>query len=662
MLKSLLAVLVTLCFMLPAPAATPPAFYISPSGNDADAGTRAKPFATLTRARDALRARFKTAPRQNATIWLRGGVYELSEALTFSAQDGGDDAHSVTYAALPNQAPILSGGQKITNWRKSANAIWTAPVPDGANFRQLFVNGARRERARSQGFFRVLGDISLDERAQFKADAKDADFAQWQAWAARGNVEVVALQAWAELRMTIQSATQNADGSTNVTLSGKPTPSNRESNARYYVENAPDLLSKPGQWFLDAKTKTVSYWPLPSENMARVEVVAPRLTQLVRLEGSASQPVRNLHFRGLKFQNADWTLPPQGYADGQAAVDIPGAFYADGARNCSLVSCDVRGVGGYGVEFSRACQNNRIERCNIQDVGAGGIKIGETRARDGDAEQTRANIVRDCRVHEIGAVYPAGVGVLVALSGENLIAHNEIWNTFYTGISVGWSWGYDETPARANTIEFNHVHDIGRGMLSDMGGIYTLGLQPGTIIRNNVFHDITRVEPGYGGWGIYLDEGSSDVLVTNNIVYRTSSGGFHQHYGRENIVRNNVFAFARDAQIIRTRPEAHRSFSFFNNIVMWDVGPLLGSNWDGNISNYLLDYNLYFPRLGQPVTFANRSFDEWKKSGQDVHSRFGDPQFLAPDKGDFRTAPGSAAARIGFQPIDVAGVGPRVAK
>lgn len=145
-------------------------------------------------------------------------------------------------------------------------------------------------------------------------------------------------------------------------------------------------------------------------------------------------------------------------------------------------------------------------------------------------------------------------------------------------------------------IEFNYVHHIGVRLdgdgpiLSDMGCIYTLGVQPGTVIRFNLFHSVAGLR--YSGWGIYLDEGSSNILVENNIVYNTSHGGFHQHYGRENVVRNNIFAFGRDAQIQRSRAEPHLSFTFERNIVYWSGGELLAGTWDD--LNFAFDNNLYW--------------------------------------------------------------------
>jgi hypothetical protein len=159
-----------------------------------------------------------------------------------------------------------------------------------------------------------------------------------------------------------------------------------------------------------------------------------------------------------------------------------------------------------------------------------------------------------------------------------------------------------ENVARDNLIEKNHIYDIGQGMLSDMGGIYTLGVQPGTVLRGNLIHDVTRTH--YGGWCIYPDEGSSHILIEKNICYGTNGEVFHQHYGRENILRNNIFAFGGDAQVNHSRidPE-HKGFTLERNIIVTDSVPAITSGYAASLSrhNIIADLNLYYDVHGKPV-------------------------------------------------------------
>jgi hypothetical protein len=297
----------------------------------------------------------------------------------------------------------------------------------------------------------------------------------------------------------------------------------------------------------------------------------------------------------------------------------------------------------------------------MTDLGAGGIKIGETKIRNTDAEQTRDNEVSDCTIADCGITLPSAIGIWLGQTSHNVLSHNEIRGLWYTGISIGWTWGYGNSMARDNLIEFNHVHHIGspadgvEPILSDMGGIYTLGKEPGTVIRNNCFHDIAGLR--YGGWGIYFDEGSTGILAENNLVYRATHGGFHQHYGEDNIVRNNIFAFGRDAQIRRTRLEDHLSFSFEKNLVYWKQGKLL----DGDFSklNVKFDNNTYWHVGGEDFKFAGMSWDEWRKAGMDEHGQIRDPGFVDADRSDFHLKDGAKKELSGFVPFDVSTAGPR---
>jgi hypothetical protein len=605
------------------------------------------PMRTLTAARDAARSIHAKTPNAAVRIEIRAGTYYLSETLVLGPEDS-----NTVWEAAPGGRVTVSGGRIIRGWAKGPGGVWTARAGE-PYFRQLFVSGRRAQRARTPnfGFFRIDGPSPQEGPFKLKYRGEDIK----PAWAGT-DAEVVALLAWADLRMPIVGVDPAAHV---ATLTGEPRKSNRETDARYYIENAPEALDTAGEWRLDHETGIVSYRPVAGEDLTREEVVAPALTLLVKLEGRPEQGelVRGVVFRGIHFAHADWTMGPKGYADTQAAVETAQtAFEAVGAEECAVERCVFRQIGGYAVWFGRGCKRNRIVANEIADAGGGGVKIGETVQRANDAERNWEHGVSDNHIHDIGLVFPPAIGVWVGQSSRNTIAHNHIHDLYYTAISVGWTWGYGPNQCKGNIIEYNHLHSIGKDMLSDMGGIYTLGMQPGSVIRNNLIHDISSFT--YGGWGIYPDEGSTEMVIENNVVYRCKSAGFHQHYGRENIVRNNIFALNRENQLMRTRAEPHLSFTFTGNIVYFDQGRLLGSNWSGD--QFKMERNLYFDARSDDVGFAGKSLAEWQESGQDRESIIADPLFVNPASFDFRLRPGSPAAKIGFKEIDLSRVGPRV--
>lgn len=670
----------------------PGIFYVATNGNDQWSGSLPAPnadatdgpYATLPRALKAMRElKPSLAAVLKHCIIVRGGSYFLGEPLILSPEDS-----SLLLAAYPGEAPVLSGGRLVTGWRETTvdgKKLWVAEVPAARGgkwlFRELWVNGQRAVRARrpNKGYFSVVE--TPDKAAEWTQGQGRFRFREGDLKASSTitNAEVVVMNRWVESRLPVLGV----DEKERLVRFGKRSVFGLEAGDLYYAEGALEFLDQPGEWCLDPVAGALYYWPRAGEVLDRLVAVAPVLAQVVRLEGRPESGgwVDGVVLRGLTFSHTEWYFP-QGFAGGehapviepapaadvggfgQAAVGVPGAVWGQGLRRCHFELCRFSNLGNYGLELARGCQENRIAQCEFANLGAGGVKLGETAIRGNRAEQSRANEISHCSIHDGGQMFHSAIGIWIGQSPDNRLTHNLIHDFYYTGISIGWTWGYGDALATNNLVEFNHIHHIGvksdgdGPILSDMGGIYTLGKQPGTIIRNNLWHDMAGLR--YGGWGIYFDEGSSGILAENNVVYRTTHGGFHQHYGETNLVRNNIFAFARDHQLQRSRPEPHTSFSFVTNIVYFDSGNLLGGDWSND--HYAMDGNLYFDaRAGasaESFRLGPCSLAQWRQRGHDQQSTVADPLFVAPQQNDFRLQPSSPAFKLGFRPIDLGGVGP----
>lgn len=691
----LIAALMMLIEAGPAFAATPKqdgrTFFVATNGNDAWSGTLAKPnrrrtdgpFATVAHALQAIRAqRQQSGNTASAKLYQRRGIYFLESPIVLRPEDS-----ALQWQAYPGEKPILSGGRAITHWRETTvngRKLWVAEVPAARRgdwyFRELWVNGERRVRARhpNTGYFKIKA--LPDKVAQWTEGHRRFEFnaGDLRNWPSLTNGEIVAMSRWVESRLPIASV----DEAQHIVGFGKRSVFELQPDDLYYVEGVFEALDAPGEWYLDAVAGMIYYAPQAGERIKNFTAIAPVLSQILRLEGDIAkeQYVREIQFNGLTFAHAEWNLPrpddktatggwpaPANEVGGfnQAAVGVPGAIWGEGVRQCVFTNCTIAHVGTYGIELARGCSWNRITHCDIYDLGAGGLKLGETAIRKTEAEQSGGNEVSDCYIHHGGKMFQSGIGVWIGQSPNNILSHNEINDFYYSGVSIGWTWGYGTALASNNLVEFNHVHHIGVAsdgdgpVLSDMAGIYLLGKQPGTRVINNLWHDVAATK--YGGWGLYTDEGSSGILLESNLVYRTTHGGFHQHYGETNIIRNNIFAFARDQQLQRSRDEDHLSFSFTNNIVYFNQGVLLGSTWKNDQFN--LDDNVYWDtRLATnpaAMKFAGATLDQWRARGHDRHSLIADPLFIAPQKDDFRLRRQSPALKLGFQPLDLRQVGPR---
>ncbi len=653
-------------------AATPNSaicFYVAANGNDGWSGRLPSPnrkrtdgpFATLEQSQTAVVEFNASHPGNTRTIIvsIRRGTYYLTRPLEMTPADSGQPGQPVIYEAYPGEHPVIAGGERIGVWQRATvhgQPMWITHISSVQvgdwYFTQLWDNGKRLQRPRlpETGYFRFTGLLPDQASHPWNQGNSSAEFAPGDIradWHDLPDVEIVAFHFWVDSHLHIKSVDEASHLVTFVHPSiFKLTEDFQPRECRFIVENVYEALDRSGQFYLDRRTGTLTYDAPAGKDPNRDRIVAPKLSQLVRMVGTNRSPIHDIILRGLTFAYTEWDLPADSSGDGQAAVSVPGAVYLQAARNCSIEDCRFEHLGGYGVELAAGCDNNAVIRNELHDLGAGAIKVGH---------DSRSTIVSDNTIYDGGLIYREAVGIWVGNSGDNQIVHNLIHDMNYTAISVGWSWGYGPSNAVNNLIAYNKIYHIGHGVLSDMGGIYTLGVSPGTKELNNLIYNVESYS--YGGWGIYLDEGSSDILVKDNIVYRTKSGGLHLHYGRDDTIENNIFALNREAQLVHSKPETYLALDFKHNIIYWKSGPLLSGGWAD--SHYQFDDNLYYCVGGRSFNFAGQSWDQWRARGLDLHSIIADPQFVNPSRGDFRLKPGSPALKIGFHPIDTSTVGPR---
>jgi len=538
-------------------------FYISPSGNDGNAGTEAAPFRTVERARTAVRT-VNSAMAGNVIAYLREGTYTLANTVTFDERDSGNNGFQVIYAAYPGERPVLSGGQAITGWTPAGSGMYSAPV-GALRFRQLYVNGSRAIRARSPnaGAYHQVRFWDIGGR---RVEVASNEVGNWQR---RNQVEMVILgKGVNQSNLRISSITVSGTGAvvtgleperTRLFQQGYPP---KDPLRPYYFENALEFLDAPGEWYVNSDTDQVFYRPRSGEDMATAQIVAPRLERLVGIAGSLSAPVHHLQFRGLTFEHSTWLLPnTEGYIGDQASVvftqtlpddeissypghRIPAGVHVESAHSIRFERNVLRRMGASALNFYRAVNDSVVVGNAILDVSGAGISVDlNLEGNPGDARIIcRRNQLSNNYIAQTGRDYYQTTGIMLGYTDSTVVQHNELRDMPYSGITVGWGWDNVSSALRNNVVRYNSIQRV-LNLMSDGGGIYTLSRHPGGLIAENYVHNIVRtsVQGGFNISGIYLDEGSDLITVRDNVLQSTGDRGIFQNgNGGGNTFSNNA--------------------------------------------------------------------------------------------------------------------------
>ena len=467
------------------------------------------------------------------------------------------------------------------------------------------------------------------------------------------DVVIKILHAWKDETLNISA--YNPD--TGRIEFSKPSTFRVESGERFYYENVFEELSLPGEWYLDQETGKLYYVPMPDNVLGETQIYGAKTEQFLLCKGAS-----NISFQNLKFSMGDWSIPVKTYnADGsdhhQAAYDVIPAFDISNTTQIEFLNCIFSDINSTCLKFGYNVQGITVSGNTFKDIGANAIFLVGQNAEKDSKYVTRDFFISNNLIDGYGQKFfnGAAIAVLHAASGE--ISNNEVHNGYNSAIALGWVWGYGSSVTSDILVKQNLIYEIGQNLMSDMGAIYTLGVKEGIVITENVIHNVkANLNFGYGGWGIYMDEGSSNVMITKNLVYDCNSTAFYQHYGRDNLVINNIFALCGEGQISSYRDESHTGFHLIRNIVVSENRDFIqGVEHLTNRSRMMEANNIYWDYVNGDRGIDTEYYSE--KLGLFHNATFTDPLFVDWENRDFALKNNSPVIKLGFIPWDTSCAG-----
>ena len=578
-------------------------FWVSSTGDDSASGSVESPFATLDRARDAVRALTLAQRCQGVAINIEGGLYTLDEPLALDARDSGCAGRPVVYRAAAGAEVELSGGTSVEGWtlHDQTLGIYRAPVRV-QHTRQLYVNGRRATRAQTtpypSGFrpaFYYADGVPQPEGIEFiPTDLNPSRWGDPASWTNVDRIEAVLITQWKMMTVPLQSVVPYPTHTTPPTFLPFPTlPAGGHtglitlqepawSNANVFLEastgqpglwslwevtrfeNAYQFLDEAGEWYLDSDEGFLYYIPLDGEDIHSADVQLPVLETLVDGAGDENEALAYITFEGLTFSYATWLAPSgsNGYVSDQSGFHLTGPGHAPNvighARDVTRTPGNIRmryahhitfsgnrfqHLGAVGLDFDTGSQYNTVYGNVFTDISSAAIQLGGVSAIDSHpqlaAQFTRGNVIEQNSIEGVGREFVDAAGIYVGFTSDTLIRNNTIADVPWTGIAMGWGWGLLDPGM------FPGLPGAERGQW----GVYTTPTQNSgnRILNNRIENFLGQV---WDGGAIYTtgQQGTSmedALLIEGNVAHnkRSAAGGniFYTDGGSRYIVlRNNA--------------------------------------------------------------------------------------------------------------------------
>ncbi len=529
--------------------------YVDPvNGDDANDGrTLETAVKTIERAQQVARELNDTLEAllarvgKNLTVYLRGGVYYFDETLNFMPEDGGKTGYDVVWTAYKDEKPVFSGGTPITGWtlHDEEKNIYVADA-QGIKSRDFFIDGERATRAQytwmANKFTKTDGGFIMNYKPDFPTSiARPQD------------LEVHATKTWQYYVLPVVEAIYGENGEFTMMLSTTAWNNSQstfgasvvEGGNIQHLENAYEFLDEGGEWYLNTDEDKIYYIPKDGQDMSSVHAVLGKLEEIINLAGTEEDEVEHITFSGITFKETTFQRPFE--EDGlylvQAGIirrhDIndweptTAALLGSYTSHITIEKCTFTNIGSSGVYLGRSTKFAKIIKNTFTDCGVNGIMLGGFNDIDhynnaSEVLTSKFNVIEDNYITKISSVYLGGCGITAGYVDSTNIAYNTITELPYTGISVGWGWGYNGREEAGeflllpgnNDIHHNYIENV-MLRLRDGGGIYTLGRQNGTTITDNYVSGSTDR-------GIYLD-GAKGHIVTHNVVTNCDTNLIYQH-------------------------------------------------------------------------------------------------------------------------------------